>query len=84
MLESWKHFKRLVFIHYASLEPGYYDEEEGFGIRLENVVRVEKVNLTNDFQNSGYLGFEDLTWVPYQHKLIDFSILTDTEVTFNI
>lgn len=60
-------------------EPGYY-EDKAFGIRLENIVRVKNVSLEHNFQSRGFLGFEDVTFVPYQHKLIDFSLLTEEEV----
>lgn len=66
------------------LEPGYYDEVLEFGIRLENVIRVAKVELAHDFQNSGWLGFEDMTFVPYSHKLINFALLTEDEVMMNL
>ncbi|XP_021950156.1 xaa-Pro aminopeptidase ApepP isoform X2 [Folsomia candida] len=66
----------------TSNEPGYYDEVLEFGIRLENVIRVAKVELAHDFQNSGWLGFEDMTFVPYSHKLINFALLTEDEIQY--
>lgn len=61
------------------LEPGFYLDGE-FGIRLENIIRVTNATLDNNFQNQGFLGFEDLTFVPYQHKLIKLELLTPQEV----
>ena len=54
-----------------SNEPGYYKNGE-YGIRIENlVVVVEKEN--------GFLGFDTITRVPLDEKLIDFSMLTAAE-----
>jgi Xaa-Pro aminopeptidase len=54
-----------------SNEPGYYRQGH-FGIRLENLVIV--VDKQNDM-----LGFEHVTWVPFDRRLIDVSLLTATE-----
>lgn len=55
-----------------SIEPGYY--KEGFyGIRIENLVYVART------ERSGYLKFITLTKVPYDHRLIDFSLLDEDE-----
>ena len=54
-----------------SNEPGYYKTGE-YGIRIENlVVVVEKEH--------GFLGFETLTCVPLDEKLVDFSMLSEAE-----
>ncbi|ODN05305.1 Xaa-Pro aminopeptidase 1 [Orchesella cincta] len=66
---------------FTSNEPGYYEDGE-FGIRLENLIRVKNVSLDHNFQNRGFLGFEDLTFVPYEHKLINFSLITTDEASF--
>lgn len=56
-----------------SNEPGYYKESE-YGIRIENLVKViEIANL------KGFYGFETLTLVPLDIKLIDESLLTEKE-----
>ncbi len=60
-----------------SNEPGYYEENK-FGVRQENLVHV--ISKDNDF-----LGFENLTLIPFDKKLIDVSVLTETQVsTLNI
>ena len=41
-------------------EPGYY-EKDAFGIRIENSVLVVS-------KNNDYLGFENLTYLPYEKK----------------
>ncbi|XP_057528571.1 aminopeptidase P1 [Amaranthus tricolor] len=60
-------------------EPGYY-EDGNFGIRLENVLFVKDANTEFNFGDRGYLEFEHITWAPYQHKLINLSLLTPEEI----
>ncbi|KAJ3328237.1 hypothetical protein HDU76_010333 [Blyttiomyces sp. JEL0837] len=59
-------------------EPGYY-EDGAFGIRIENVMIVKEVETKNNFGGRGYLGFEHVTVVPIQTKLIDVKLLTPEE-----
>lgn len=56
-----------------SNEPGYYKEGE-YGIRIENVVRVVELPDLKRFY-----GFETLTLVPLEKKLIDDGLLTEKE-----
>ncbi|KAK4595885.1 hypothetical protein RGQ29_014107 [Quercus rubra] len=63
----------------VSNEPGYY-EDHAFGIRIENLLYVKEVDTPNRFGGVGYLGFEKLTFVPIQSKLIDLSLLSAVEV----
>ena len=56
-----------------SNEPGYYEENK-FGIRQENLVHV--TDKGNDF-----LGFENLTLIPFDKKLVDITLLTETQVS---
>uniref|UniRef100_A0A803KVX7 Xaa-Pro aminopeptidase P n=1 Tax=Chenopodium quinoa TaxID=63459 RepID=A0A803KVX7_CHEQI len=62
-------------------EPGYY-EDGNFGIRLENVLIVNEANTEFNFGDRGYLEFEHITWAPYQHKLINLSLLTPEEISW--
>jgi Xaa-Pro aminopeptidase len=60
-----------------SNEPGYYKPGE-YGIRIENLVLViEKPVAGGDKET---LGFETLTYVPIEKKLIDASMLSDREL----
>lgn len=61
-----------------SNEPGYY-EDGAFGIRIENIIMVKEVETKHQFGEKPYLGFEHVTMVPYCRKLIDKSLLTNTE-----
>lgn len=62
----------------VSNEPGYY-EDHFFGIRIENLLHVKEVKVPNHFRGLGYLGFERLTFVPIQSKLVDCSLLSFVE-----
>ena len=56
----------------TSIEPGYYQPGWG-GIRLENLyVCVEK----KAQKDTHWLGFETLTYIPFDTRLIDFSMLS--------
>ncbi|WJX80122.1 Aminopeptidase P2 [Trifolium repens] len=63
----------------VSNEPGYY-EDHAFGIRIENLLYVRNVETPNRFGGIQYLGFEKLTYVPIQSKLVDISLLSATEI----
>ena len=54
-----------------SNEPGYYGSK--FGIRIENLELVRKVGK--------FLGFETLTLIPYEKKLIEKKLLTKNEIS---
>lgn len=56
-----------------SNEPGYYKEGD-YGIRIESLVYVIKLT-----KPKGFLGFEPLTLVPLEKKLIDETLLTEKE-----
>ncbi|KAK1933217.1 metallopeptidase M24 family protein [Babesia divergens] len=62
-----------------SNEPGYYKEGH-FGIRIENVVYVKRVEGEFSKDHTNYLTFEDLTLVPYCKDLMDMEMLTEEEV----
>ncbi len=59
-----------------SNEPGYY-KPDAFGIRIENLVLT--VERALDGAEGRYLGFECLTFVPIDRRLIDKSLLTQAE-----
>ena len=52
-------------------EPGYY-EKDNFGIRIENEVLVVEKDEENNL-----LGFENLTFVPYERNLIDMDLVSN-------
>ncbi len=62
-----------------SNEPGYY-KPDAYGIRIENLVLVEEREIAG--MEGRYLGFETLTFVPLDRKLIDTSLLTPEEVAW--
>ena len=55
-----------------SNEPGFYDISAGFGIRLENMI------LTTEGEK-GKLVLENLLWIPFDGRLVDFKQLTEAE-----
>ncbi len=60
----------------VSNEPGYY-KTGAYGIRIENlVVVIEKSKGDNDKR---YLGFDTLTCVPIDTRLVDISLMTQAE-----
>eukprot|EP00735_Rhodelphis_limneticus_P006112 TRINITY_DN18471_c0_g1::TRINITY_DN18471_c0_g1_i1::g.2809::m.2809 TRINITY_DN18471_c0_g1::TRINITY_DN18471_c0_g1_i1::g.2809 ORF type:complete len:592 (+),score=155.53,sp/B0DZL3/AMPP1_LACBS/50.42/0.0,Peptidase_M24/PF00557.19/6.8e-39,Peptidase_M24/PF00557.19/3.7e+03,Creatinase_N/PF01321.13/3.2e-14,Creatinase_N/PF01321.13/0.13 TRINITY_DN18471_c0_g1_i1:141-1778(+) len=59
-------------------EPGYY-EAGAFGIRIENVMISRETQTPNQFDGKKFLGFETITFVPLDRKLIDVSALTNEE-----
>ncbi|KAG0580931.1 hypothetical protein M758_4G214000 [Ceratodon purpureus] len=59
-------------------EPGYY-EDGNFGVRIENVLIVKEAQAKHNFGDKGYLAFEHITWVPYQTKLMDLSLMSEVE-----
>ena len=56
-----------------SNEPGYYKKDH-FGIRIENLVYVEKKN--------GKLFFKNLTMAPIEKDLINYDLLTVSEKNY--
>ena len=62
-----------------SNEPGYY-KPGAFGIRIENLVLVEEREISG--MEGRYLGFETLTFVPLDRKLIDVGLLTAEEIAW--
>lgn len=62
----------------VSNEPGYYREGD-FGIRLENLIVVREAPTLAGQDARPWLDFETLTFVPFDRRLIDTSLLTDAE-----
>ncbi|KAJ9557049.1 hypothetical protein OSB04_011663 [Centaurea solstitialis] len=63
----------------VSNEPGYY-EDHAFGIRIENLLFVKEIDTPNHFGGITYIGFEKLTFVPIQTKLVDLTLLSAAEI----
>jgi len=62
-----------------SNEPGYYKQGH-YGIRIENLVLVEERVIEG--AEGRYLGFETLTFVPLDRKLIEKALLTAEEIAW--
>lgn len=61
----------------TSNEPAYY-EEGAFGIRIESVLLVRKVDTDRNFGGQ-WLGFERLTQIPIQASFVDHALLSKEE-----
>ena len=62
-----------------SNEPGYY-KPDAFGIRIENLVLTVEREIGG--AEGSYLGFDCLTWVPLDRRLIDKDLLTKSEIAW--
>ena len=61
-----------------SNEPGYYREGH-FGIRIENLIVVQKAETISGDDGRDMLNFETLTYVPLDRRLINLDMLTQAE-----
>ena len=59
----------------TSNEPGFYKEGE-YGMRIENLI------LTQKSQIDGFLEFETVTLYPFDHLLMEKSLLTPGEISW--
>lgn len=61
-----------------SNEPGYY-REGAFGIRIENLISVQKAPVIDGDDGRDMLSFETLTYVPLDRRLIRTDLLSNDE-----
>lgn len=61
-----------------SNEPGYYDEVGGYGIRLENLEEVVRVQVPGSKKEM--LGLRPLTLAPFDLDAIDWTLMTPEEI----
>jgi Xaa-Pro aminopeptidase len=62
-------------------EPGYY-ESGAFGIRIESLLLANPVATRHTFHSPYYLGFENLTLVPFSRQLIEAELLSREQVEY--
>ncbi len=62
-----------------SNEPGYY-RTGGYGIRIENLQLVEPRQIEGG--EGEWLGFETLTLAPIERKLVDWALMTPSEIAW--
>jgi len=67
--------------HVVTNEPGFYNAGQ-WGIRIESALAVKRVKTKYEFNGPVWLGFERLTVVPIQTKLVKESMLTKDEKTW--
>jgi Xaa-Pro aminopeptidase len=58
----------------VSNEPGYYQEGD-YGIRCENLMAVRETD-------NGMLGFETITFAPFDRSLVDASLMSESELSW--
>ncbi|KAH8107636.1 Creatinase aminopeptidase [Cristinia sonorae] len=68
----------LVHGHVITNEPGFYLEGK-WGVRLESALAVKRVQTKGNFNGDIWLGFERLTCVPIQTKMVKDSMLSKEE-----
>ena len=62
-------------------EPGYY-EDGAFGIRIENVLLAREEATQHRWREQSFLGFDSLTLVPLQRRMLDPALLGAEDVAF--
>lgn len=62
----------------TSIEPGYYLPNWG-GIRIENLYVVKDLSTETDANTTPWYGFEPLTYVPFERRLIDLNRLSQKQ-----
>ena len=63
---------------FFSDEPGYYQEGD-WGLRLETILRVVSAGLPDNGYGD-FIKFEPVTLVPFELKLINFSMLSPEQI----
>lgn len=65
--------------HIVTNEPGYYNDGQ-WGMRIESALLVRKIRTKHQQNGDIWLGFERLTAVPIQTKMIKDSMLSKEEM----
>lgn len=78
MSRTWI-LKKEIFTPFLFAEPGYYSESY-FGIRLENVLEVVDKPWLKHMSSRSFLGFVDVSLVPFEPKLINRTLLNSYHV----
>ncbi len=64
-----------------SNEPGFY-KTDCFGIRIENLMTVKLIKSVKETKQKRLFGFDILSFVPYDIRLIDKDILSQKEINW--
>lgn len=59
-------------------EPGYYEDGK-FGIRIENIIVVKKVDTPNNFGDQAFYGFDNLTLVGFVPDQVIYLFVRSSE-----
>uniref|UniRef100_A0ABM0MA35 Xaa-Pro aminopeptidase 1-like n=1 Tax=Saccoglossus kowalevskii TaxID=10224 RepID=A0ABM0MA35_SACKO len=60
---------------FTSDEPGYYEDHD-YGVRIETVFMTTEAETPNNFDGKQYYTFEEVSFVPYEPKLIKYEMMT--------
>ncbi|EJD02621.1 Creatinase/aminopeptidase [Fomitiporia mediterranea MF3/22] len=71
----------LVPGHVITNEPGFYKDKE-WGMRIESALLVQKIQTRHGKQGETWLGFERLTVVPIQTKMVREAMLSRDEINW--
>ncbi|KAF9445989.1 hypothetical protein P691DRAFT_674493 [Macrolepiota fuliginosa MF-IS2] len=64
--------------HVTTNEPGFYIKDK-WGMRIESALVVKRIKTKHEFNGDIWLGFERLTCVPIQTRMVKESMLTKEE-----
>ncbi|XP_076445429.1 xaa-Pro aminopeptidase 1-like isoform X2 [Babylonia areolata] len=76
--DFYSHETLLPYMFFSD-EPGYYEPDQ-FGIRLETIVMVDPTNTTHKFGDKQFLRFKPITFVPFEPKLIDYTLMSAKQI----
>ena len=60
-------------------EPGFY-LEGNFGVRIESLLLIKELKKRSRMDSRPFFGFETITLVPIQKKLIDPSLMSPDQI----
>ncbi|KAL7422335.1 hypothetical protein Q5752_002981 [Cryptotrichosporon argae] len=65
--------------HVTSIEPGFY-LEDNWGMRIESVYICKRVETRYEYGGARWLGFERVTQVPIDMRMVDYALMTKGEI----
>jgi Xaa-Pro aminopeptidase len=65
-----------------TIEPGLYDFDAGYGVRIESDYVTQTTDRTHPTRKTPFLKFTPLTIVPFERALIDVALLTRPQIDY--
>lgn len=73
----------LSLLAFCSFSSHFYSDADGkFGIRIESALLVRRITTKHEFNGAIWLGFERLTVVPIQTKMVRDAMLSKDELAW--